>query len=72
MTENYFMNTNLDDWSVKEAFQEYEKDHPIKDICHLLLNLKNRIIETTKAEDTERALTATKLLIDWKVKMPVS
>ena len=67
MVSNYFINTNVDQWSVKTAYQTLEQDNPLFTTRQLLTTLKINLREATKAESRDMATAAAKLLMNWKV-----
>ncbi|KAG0749141.1 hypothetical protein G6F57_000944 [Rhizopus arrhizus] len=66
MVSNYFINTNVDQWSVKTAYQTLEQDNPLFTTRQLLTTLKINLREATKAESRDMATAAAKLLMNWK------
>jgi hypothetical protein len=62
---NYFLTNN--DWSVKDVFQQLERDFPSKRTREILNKVKIQLAEASKAQDTAAAETASQLLTNWKV-----
>lgn len=67
MVSNYFINTNVDQWSVNTAYQTLEQENPLFTTRQLLTTLKLNLKEAMKAENRDTATAAAKLLMNWKV-----
>lgn len=65
------METEVDLWSVKDAFIEIENNTPSNASRDILQILKSQLDETSKVEDKKRSDTAKKILDDWKVNNPI-
>ncbi|KAG0166077.1 hypothetical protein DFQ28_007752 [Apophysomyces sp. BC1034] len=66
METNYFLKTDVSQWSVRTAFQEQEQERPSLNVRQILQNLKGGIKKATESEQPERASAAQKLLDDWE------
>lgn len=66
-SENYFLKTPVDQWSVKDAFDEIERNNPSSSGRENLQKLRDSITDAKLTEDENVVNTAGKLLKDWKV-----
>ncbi|KAF7720915.1 hypothetical protein EC973_005775 [Apophysomyces ossiformis] len=66
MASNYFLDTDVDQWSIRAAFQDFERENPSFSARHILHKLKQKITEASNVENEKRASAAAKLLQDWK------
>lgn len=69
MVTNYFLNTDPDQWNIKDAYQEMEREVPSLSSRKLLELLKENLqsLITTDANDSEKATAALELLKSWRV-----
>src|SRR6478735_4458992 len=54
MDLNYFIDTNVYQWSVKTAYQKHELDNLLLTTPQLLMTLKSNLREVMKAESKDR------------------
>ncbi|ORE00754.1 hypothetical protein BCV72DRAFT_170462, partial [Rhizopus microsporus var. microsporus] len=64
---NYFLKTPVDQWSVKDAFDEIERNNPSSQARENLQKLRDSITDAKITEDETVVNTARKLLKDWKI-----
>jgi hypothetical protein len=69
MSFNCFEVTNADDWCIKAAYNNLEKEHPRLSPRELLAILKERLREYIKVDsvDVKKAAAALKILQHWRV-----
>ncbi|KAL4206533.1 hypothetical protein AB4K20DRAFT_1997483 [Rhizopus microsporus] len=65
MPDNYFLDTPVDDWSIKTAFTRIEENNPKNIARENLRLLKSHLYEALKSNDYAIIAAATKLLQDW-------
>ena len=59
MDLNYFIDTNVYQWSVKTAYQKHELDNLLLTTPQLLMTLKSNLREVMKAESKDRGFFRT-------------
>ncbi|EIE79798.1 hypothetical protein G6F46_012352 [Rhizopus delemar] len=66
MPSNYFLDTSVDNWSIKTAFERIEQNNPKNIARENLRLLKSHLNEVLTINDYAMTAAATKLLQDWK------
>ncbi|CAO3682356.1 unnamed protein product [Rhizopus stolonifer] len=65
MAFDYFLDTHVNQWSIKNAFEKIEQENPRLTSRSLLFKLKKALNSVVKAEDSAKSLAAQELLQDW-------
>ncbi|EIE77854.1 hypothetical protein RO3G_02558 [Rhizopus delemar RA 99-880] len=63
---NYFLNTPIDKWSMKAAFESIEENNPFNNARENLRGMRRDINEALTVNDEETVTAATKVLQDWQ------